>query len=425
VCLFLPAAEQKHFEYDPADNLIGKLDQQPAAQHRQLLHYGATGRIIASQDNLLDGPQPGAGLVAHNKLLTYQDKRYRYNAFGRMIEKRSAKRGLQRFGYDAESQLIEVRNENGSVVRMTYDPLGRRIEKTEHDTNGYPLGETRFTWDGLRLLQEHRHQQTSLYLYEDEGYEPLARVDGTGPLQKIRYYHNDLNGLPEQLTEADDHNVWQATYRVWGNTLEEVREPYYIEEQNLRFQGQYLDRETGLHFNTFRFYDPDVGRFTTPDPIGLAGGINLYLYAANPLGWVDPLGWSCSSSINKRINKLKKQGYQDHHILSDKHASTKNHPLLKLAGFDLQSRQNKIFLPNKATAMADGRRSIHEGRHAGRVNDNLAGRMTQAERAGKRNNWSQAQYRKALDKIVSDERKLLRSGERQLNKNARPGAYYD
>ncbi|WP_315866748.1 RHS repeat-associated core domain-containing protein [Pseudomonas sp. JV414] len=301
----MPAAVQKHFEYDPADNLIGKLDQQPAAQHRQLLHYDATGRIIASQDslhgqretfaydaaaNLLDGPQPGAGLVVHNKLLTYQDKRYRYDAFGRMIEKRSAKRGLQRFAYDAESRLIEVRNENGSVLRMTYDPLGRRIKKTEHDTNGYPLGETRFTWDGLRLLQEHRHQQTSLYLYEDEGYEPLARVDGTGPLQKIRYYHNDLNGLPEQLTETDGHNVWQATYRVWGNTLEEVREPYYIEEQNLRFQGQYLDRETGLHFNTFRFYDPDVGRFTTPDPIGLAGGFNLYAFVLNPFTWLDPLG---------------------------------------------------------------------------------------------------------------------------------------
>ncbi|WP_339493235.1 RHS repeat-associated core domain-containing protein, partial [Pseudomonas sp. EA_15y_Pfl2_R67] len=167
---------------------------------------------------------------------------------------------------------------------------GRRIEKTEHDSNGYPLGETRFTWDGLRLLQEHRHQQTSLYLYEDDGYEPLARVDGSGPLQKIRYYHNDLNGLPEQLTEADGHNVWQATYRVWGNTLEEVREPYYIEEQNLRFQGQYLDRETGLHYNLFRQYDPDVGRFTTPDPIGLAGGFNLYAFVLNPFTWMDPLG---------------------------------------------------------------------------------------------------------------------------------------
>lgn len=296
---------------------------------------------------------------------------------------------------------------------------------TEHGSDGYPLGETQFVWDGLRLLQEHKHSQTSLYVYDDDGYEPLARVDGMGPLQKIRYYHNDLNGMPEQLTEADGHSVWQATYRVWGNTLEEVREPYYIEEQNLRFQGQYLDRETGLHFNTFRFYDPDVGRFTTPDPIGLAGGINLYLYAANPYGWVDPLGWSCTSSINRRIGRLKKQGYQDHHILSDKHASTKNHPLLKLAGFDLQSRQNKIFLPNKTRAMTDGRRSIHQGRHAARVNQNLGSKMDRVQKVGKRENWDQAQYRKALDKIVSDERRLLRSGERQLNKNARPGAHYN
>lgn len=317
-----PAPVQKHFEYDPADHLIGKHDQQPAAQHHQLLHYDATGRIIASQDslhgqretfaydaaaNLLDGPQAGAGLVVHNKLLTYQDKRYRYDAFGRMIEKRSATRGLQRFAYDAESRLIEVRNENGSVVNMIYDPLGRRIAKTEHDTSGYPLGETRFTWDGLRLLQEHRHQQTSLYLYENDGYDPLARVDGSGALQKVRYYHNDLNGLPEQLTETDGHSVWQATYRVWGNTLQEVREPYYIEEQNLRFQGQYLDRETGLHFNTFRFYDPDVGRFTTPDPIGLAGGLNTYAYSPNPFMWSDPLGLAaCSKKVDALRNGPQK-----------------------------------------------------------------------------------------------------------------------
>ena len=69
-----------------------------------------------------------------------------------------------------------------------------------------------------------------------------------------------------------------------------MREPYYIEEQNLRFQGQYFDRETGLNYNTFRFYDPYIGRFTTPDPIGLAGGINLYQYAKNPVGYIDPLG---------------------------------------------------------------------------------------------------------------------------------------
>ncbi|WP_192893882.1 RHS repeat-associated core domain-containing protein, partial [Morganella morganii] len=62
--------------------------------------------------------------------------------------------------------------------------------------------------------------------------------------------------------------------------------------QNLRFQGQYLDRETGLHYNTFRYYDPDTGRFTQHDPIGLAGGLNLYQYAPNALVWVDPWGWA-------------------------------------------------------------------------------------------------------------------------------------
>ncbi|MFJ7144576.1 RHS repeat-associated core domain-containing protein [Pseudomonas protegens] len=439
-----PALErQKHFEFDPGDNLIGRMTRQPQGQDQQLLHYDASGRIIASQGrlaghnetfsydaaaNLLDGARVAGGQVRHNQLLSFQDKRYRYDGFGRLIEKRSASRGVQHFSYDAEHRLIEVRNLSAAgdtLVRMRYDPFGRRIAKSLCDSQGQPLDETRFTWDGMQLLQEHNRHQDSLYLYAPDSDEPLARVDGLGARQKVRYYHNDLSGLPEQLTEADGHCVWQARYRVWGNTLEEVREPYYIEEQNLRFQGQYLDRETGLHYNTFRFYDPDVGRFTTPDPISLAGGLNLYLYAPNPFGWIDPLGWSCASSINRRIKSLKKQGYQDHHILSDKHPATKNHPLLKLAGYDLQSRRNKIFLPNKKTAMKDPRRSIHEGRHAGRVSDNLAAKMTQVEQVGKRNNWNQAQYRKALDKIVSDERQLLRSGQRQLNKNARPGAYYD
>ena len=403
----MPASAQKQFEYDPADNLVGKLDQQPAAQHRQLLHYDATGRIIASQDslhgqretfaydaaaNLLDGPQAGAGLVVHNKLLTYQDKRYRYDAFGRMIEKRSAKRGVQRFAYDAESRLVEVRNENGSVVRMAYDPLGRRVEKTEHGSDGYPLGETRFMWDGLRLLQEHKHSQSSLYVYEDEGYQPLARVDGAGPLQKIRYYHNDLNGLPEQLTETDGHSVWQATYRVWGNTLEEVREPYYIEEQNLRFQGQYLDRETGLHFNTFRFYDPDVGRFTTPDPIGLLGGFNLYQYTPNPLTWMDPLGLSCSSDAKKlggRLGKAPSKDYRAHHIVMSNSKDIRMRWLrrrMDRLGIDINQKENGIWLPvnsksrlpnTKATAHAG--EGVHGNAYKKHVWETLKGAKTKSE----------------------------------------------
>ncbi|MGO4799420.1 RHS repeat-associated core domain-containing protein [Pseudomonas sp. W22_MBD1_FP4] len=304
----MPAPEQIHFEFDPSDHLVGRLERGPQGQQRQLLHYDMTGRIRATQGgrqtqnesfcfdaaaNLLDSSSGSTEQVAHNQLITYQDKRYCYDGFGRVIEKSSRRHGLQHFSYDTDHRLIEVRTqkpEGESVVRMRYDPLGRRIEKTEHNSKGQLIGHTRFDWDGLQLLKEHKNSQISLYLYLNNGHEPLARVDGIGEGQRIRYYHNDPNGLPHALTESDGHPLWHAEFQVWGNTVDETREPYFIEEQNLRFQGQYLDRETGLHYNTFRFYDPDIGRFTSPDPLGLTGSLNLYRYAPNPFTWIDPLG---------------------------------------------------------------------------------------------------------------------------------------
>ncbi|PIT53157.1 hypothetical protein BHC44_00685 [Snodgrassella alvi] len=131
---------------------------------------------------------------------------------------------------------------------------------------------------------------TSLYIYTDQNsYEPLARIDTDGNYeQHIRYFHTDLNGCPEELTDENGKILWECSFQLWGKRIHEIEhEPI---EQNLRYQGQYLDRETGLHYNTFRYYDPDIGRFTQPDPIGLLGGLNLYQYAPNGLTWIDPLG---------------------------------------------------------------------------------------------------------------------------------------
>ncbi|WP_277620592.1 RHS repeat-associated core domain-containing protein, partial [Pseudomonas endophytica] len=99
-------------------------------------------------------------------------------------------------------------------------------------------------------------------------------------------------------------SVWHSEYQAWGNSRDEWHRSQYGQEQNLRFQGQYLDRETGLHYNTFRFYDPDIGRFTQPDPIGLLGGINLYQYAANSQNWIDPWGLSCKENASTKTSNL-------------------------------------------------------------------------------------------------------------------------
>ncbi|PIT58391.1 hypothetical protein BHC59_01785, partial [Snodgrassella alvi] len=177
-----------------------------------------------------------------------------------------------------------------------YDALGRRIEKHQLDNAGKPCNRTRFLWDGLRMIQETgTNQHRSLYIYTDQNsYEPLARIDKRGDdPEKVMYFHTDLNGAPEELTDENGKILWECSFQLWGKRIHEIEhEPI---KQNLRYQGQYLDRETGLHYNTFRYYDPDIGRFTQPDPIGLLGGLNLYQYAPNGLTWIDPWGWSCGN----------------------------------------------------------------------------------------------------------------------------------
>ncbi|WP_375140079.1 RHS repeat domain-containing protein [Pseudomonas sp. IPO3778] len=127
------------------------------------------------------------------------------------------------------------------------------------------------------------------------------------------YFHTDQIGTPQEMTNAEGQMVWRAYYKAWGGL--EALSPNQV-EQNLRFQGQYHDRESGLYYNTFRYYDPAVGRFTTQDPIGLMGGENLYRYAPNAPGWIDPIGW-CSAKLGKNMGAAKGDGTGNHHLISE------------------------------------------------------------------------------------------------------------
>jgi hypothetical protein len=125
-------------------------------------------------------------------------------------------------------------------------------------------------------------------------------------------------------------------------------------------------------------------------------------------------------SATKRKARLNALGFQEHHAISPTNKATRNHPLIKAAGFDLESRSNKIFLPKDAATHPA--RSIHNGRHDGEYSRALRGLMTQAYNQGQAAGWGQAQYRAELDRIISQERAVLRTGMRALNRNARPGA---
>ncbi len=142
------------------------------------------------------------------------------------------------------------------------------------------------------LLGDDKHrtdEQYRSFIYEPGSFKPLAQLEGEGQKAEVFHYQLDHLGTPLALTRTSGATAWQVRYRAYGNVwreeIAEVATP-------LRFQGQYYDAETGLHYNRHRYYQPDTGRFITPDPIGLAGGLNSYQYAPNPTGWVEPLGLS-------------------------------------------------------------------------------------------------------------------------------------
>jgi RHS repeat-associated protein len=120
--------------------------------------------------------------------------------------------------------------------------------------------------------------------------EPLAKLiePEYTPERKIHLYHCDQRGLPLALVGGEGGIVWQAEYNEWGYQLSE-NNPHNI-TQNLRLPGQQYDEESGLHYNRHRYYEPLQGRYITQDPIGLAGGWNLYSYPLNPVINTDSMG---------------------------------------------------------------------------------------------------------------------------------------
>ena len=99
------------------------------------------------------------------------------------------------------------------------------------------------------------------------------------------------------MTDKDGNLLWFGNYTGWGRLKEEtkVTENAY---QPFRLQNQYADRETGLHYNFFRYYEPECGRFINQDPIGLWGGNNLYTFGPHTSTWVDFLGLAGTGGDN-------------------------------------------------------------------------------------------------------------------------------
>ena len=341
-------AVKRSYGYDRTGNLTHSTDQRTGTTH---FEYDKLGRITKAGSelfafdpahNILDiptekvkpypAPSPvgegwgegwGEGktaallsddrsVITDNRLKTYNGTTYYYDELGNLIHRELADGEVQNYFYDLHDQLVkaEIFKKDGTkeTWSYSYDALGRRIGKGRLKDGEVSDGleeETGFVWDGSHLLQEVHSDGRYTYIYTDPGsYEPLAQVrdwtteDGESR-QQTHYFHCDQIGIPREMTDKDGNLLWFGNYTGWGRLKEEtkVTDSAY---QPFRLQNQYADRETGLHYNFFRYYEPDAGRFVNQDPIGLWGGDNLYRFSSNIQIWIDPLGLACIPNPNRK-----------------------------------------------------------------------------------------------------------------------------
>jgi RHS repeat-associated protein len=201
---------------------------------------------------------------------------YGYDGTGAVVQI-----GERRFERDAHGRPVKVFDGERLVAEYAYNAFGQRIKKVVHAQGAAKT--TYFFYDGTQLVAEAdgSGQVQAQYVWLDE--RPVATLHG----KDVYAIHADHRGAPLAVTDTGRRPVWQAAVDPWGRAAV-TRAGLVL---NLRGSNQYYDAETGLHYNTHRYYDPASGRYLSADPLGQAGGLNLYAFAGNdPLSSVDPLG---------------------------------------------------------------------------------------------------------------------------------------
>ncbi|HEY8091294.1 MAG TPA: RHS repeat-associated core domain-containing protein [Polyangiaceae bacterium] len=294
------------YDYDPVGQLLAAV---PEKARPEVFRYDPTGNPYEAADGVAQR-EYGKG----NRLLRKGNTEYEWDDEGRLARKRERDASGDRvwtYAWSGAGLLERVETPDGKRVEFAYDPFARRVAKSTSERDGTKWrtsSRTRFVWDGDVLAHEVRNAagasgdpivETKTYVFDDQAYTPAAHRDGhpgdtAAAAPRWFHYVNDSSGAPETLVDARGEPACALDRSAWG---EMQARPGARTTTPLRLQGQYEDEETALVYNRARYYSPGLGLFISADPLGCEGGLNLFAYAANALGWADPFGLSPDDTV--------------------------------------------------------------------------------------------------------------------------------
>ena len=252
------------------------------------------------------------------------------------------------YEWDGAGQLVRVKNNKKVNLRFEYDALGRRVAKINEYSKAEGHKITRFLWDGNVPLHEWSYPlsdrpetiddsdgrrsyaspeprtELTTWIFDEGTFVPSAKLVGERRYSII----SDYLGTPIEAYDEEGQRVWARELDIYGRTRSEAGEAGFIP---FLYQGQYLDTETGLAYNRFRYYSPETGAYVSQDPIRLEAGLtNLYAYVHDVNAWVDP--WGLKEHITFPMESLHPEARGTYFIQATGYHYTDKVALYKEAG---------------------------------------------------------------------------------------------
>jgi RHS repeat-associated protein len=198
--------------------------------------------------------------------------------------------GSRRYVWDERSRLIGIAEHGRLIASYGYNAVGERIRKTVYAAHGSVT--TYYLYEAGRLVAEANSDGQLLRQYVWLGDQPIALLAA----RKIYGVIADATMAPRVLIDKEGRVAWRGAEGMAEANIAALPGAIAI---NLRGSHRYYDAESGLYYNTHRYFAPDLGRYLSVDPLGLRSAGNPYSFAnENPVGNVDLLGLQSTQATN-------------------------------------------------------------------------------------------------------------------------------
>ncbi|MEV0056969.1 DUF6531 domain-containing protein [Saccharopolyspora shandongensis] len=276
------------YQIDPSGRVVEVI----APDRRESYRYDGSGNVVSS--NGLNDAETGPRRYAGNSLIAAGAVTFQHDAQGRLVLRADNAGRNWRYAWDSYDRLVAVTAPEGVVWRYRYDPVGRRIAKQRLAPDLSAVAEqTDFVWDGGTLIEQVHtdaggRRTVTTWAHHPDDDAPVAQLErGAGAPERFHSVITDQVGTTTDLVDPSGMLAWHGRNSLWGREL--PAQPTAAGTP-LRFPGQYADRESGLNYNVYRYYNPATGRYLSQDPLGLAPAPNPVAYVGNPHSAKDPLG---------------------------------------------------------------------------------------------------------------------------------------